>query len=233
MAAGLACAASVALADTQQITFQNAASGSATLSDDVFVTTGDLSLSNASLTVNPTEWSEPTDGVNAGILRPVAGSNVFLPNVRIDKGTDNNWALTFTLTNDSAVDMTVDSLTLDGLAAYALDGTLQGSGRNVTFTLASTEATLATNTGVKLQDTSANTEAQSTTLTFDSPVMLGSGESLTLTLTASTSNANTLVGLTGMTVGYTPVASPVVPEPATATLSLLALAGLCARRRRK
>lgn len=37
-----------------------------------------------------------------------------------------------------------------------------------------------------------------------------------------------------LTVSYVaPSSSPAVPEPATATLSLLALAGLCARRRRK
>lgn len=33
--------------------------------------------------------------------------------------------------------------------------------------------------------------------------------------------------------GVVSTAAPAVPEPATATLSLLALAGLCARRRRK
>ena len=226
IAAGLVGAASVAPAETQNITFTDTNSGEAILSDSVFVTSGDLTLSNASLTVNPTTWSD--GDTNGGILRPVGAATEFLPNVRIDGASSNSWALTFTLTNTSAVGLTVNSLGLSGLTARALDGTYQGSSRTISFTLTSGDVTLATNQRVALAD-STSTGNHSTTLDFSSNALtLGANESVQLTLTASNSNANTLVGLSGMSVGYASV-----PEPATATLSLLALAGLCARRRRK
>ena len=63
--------------------------------------------------------------------------------------------------------------------------------------------------------------------TYDvSTIYVGEGASLTLTLTGDTV-AGRRTPLNGLKMTYT------VPEPATATLSLLALAGLATRRRRK
>ena len=62
-------------------------------------------------------------------------------------------------------------------------------------------------------------------------VSLAAGESVDISITMSSSqytNDGTYVGLSGLGLTY-----QVTPEPTTATLSLLALAGLCARRRRK
>ena len=42
-----------------------------------------------------------------------------------------------------------------------------------------------------------------------------------------------ITGISGLSMTTTPAPSDSVPEPTTATLSLLALAGLAARRRRK
>ncbi|MBQ3526147.1 MAG: hypothetical protein IJA63_07720 [Akkermansia sp.] len=60
--------------------------------------------------------------------------------------------------------------------------------------------------------------------------VMEAGDSIDLTLTVT--NAQTGTPLRGTFVGMTG-ASVVVPEPATATLSLPALAGLAVRRRRK
>ena len=87
------------------------------------------------------------------------------------------------------------------------------------------------------------------TFTFDKAVVLtGTEETITLVTTSSGStdglaytalknseNAQ-VVGVNPVVSGYGPVvrlSGQIIPEPATATLSLLALAGLAARRRRK
>ena len=60
-------------------------------------------------------------------------------------------------------------------------------------------------------------------------IFVENGGSITITLTGANENDGQRTPLNGLKLTWTPV----VPEPTTATLSLLALAGLAARRRRK
>lgn len=221
-------AVSVSLADTQDITFQNTDQGH---TPEIFNTTGDWSISAVDVTVNPTTWSNPTDNSNGGLLRPTVGTSVLCPNVRIDYGTTNSWTISITLENTSGNELSINSLTLSGLTAYALDGSLQGGPRAIDITLAGGDFS-AENASVSLANATDRGEHR-TTFDVDRNITVDAGSSATLTLTADNATfyqngSNTLVGFNGMSIDYS-----ATPEPTSATLSLLALAGLCARRRRK
>ncbi len=101
------------------------------------------------------------------------------------------------------------------------------SGTAVSFTLIGTDGSAivdsyVTASGLKSQSAGA------AALTFDDSV----ATSYYYNEYMGGSDAN-MKALAAEAAVATPVAPPVVPEPATATLSLLALAGLAARRRRK
>ncbi len=90
-------------------------------------------------------------------------------------------------------------------------------------------------TGVAtLQQTTANNSAPTTEgYTFDVSNILVTDGNLTVTIDGASNNGNR-TPLNGLALTWTAAApSDNIPEPATATLSLLALAGLAARRRRK
>ena len=72
---------------------------------------------------------------------------------------------------------------------------------------------------------------QTTTVNTTGSYTLGANSTVTVTIDAAKAPNETdgfYVALQGGSISY-----QVTPEPTTATLSLLALAGLCARRRRK
>ena len=129
------------------------------------------------------------------------------PNVNI--GTGGTWKITFDLTNNSGQDVIITGLNLNVLTfnASALPQN-DTTGRDGSFS-------------VSLDTTS-----------------FSGGEDVTLASLYQTTTVNTTkapnetdgfyVALQGGSISY-----QVTPEPTTATLSLLALAGLCARRRRK
>ncbi len=168
--------------------------------------------------------------------------NLFTPSINV--GNNNTW--TYTLSFTVLSDMTTDSVSVAMITSNA-SGNTQNTGRKYsnTLTLAGGELNLApvtvageygsdsTTPTSPVYDINAGevTDGSGAIVTFalGQEVTLAAGETYTLTLEA-TRGAETngyFVGISAIQV------NEVVPEPATATLSLLALAGLAARRRRK
>ena len=192
-----------------------------------------ITLSNISSSI--TSYKELTGSTGSGANL----ANSYSPETNV--GTGNNWTLTFTITNDvngEALYLTqfyFDTFTFTSAGAW------QANERTVTLTLAAGENVIATgeyqtdfNGNGTFNETAQNNRDTSQTVFIDTGaagLKLEAGESITLSLTAScalaSSNYGTYVGLTGATVR-----TEYIPEPATATLSLLALCGLAARRRR-
>ncbi len=87
------------------------------------------------------------------------------------------------------------------------------------------------------EDDQALTIGDTYTLTFSAGVNLrltsNKSSGITLNATPAYMPANMVITATSVTVPKVTPSSPAVPEPTTATLSLLALVGLAARRRRK
>ena len=162
-----------------------------------------------------------------------------------DGGT---WTLTFTLENKSDNAITLSSVTFDSFI-FNSSGNQHGTDtvtRQAQFTLlqtvsptssvslGSTDVTFCkpestTGAGDGIWDTDANAN-----ITLSSPLEIAARESVQFQLTVgkgNLTNPGSYVGLKGAT--FTGTTTTTIPEPTTATLSLLALAGLAARRRRK
>ena len=138
--------------------------------------------------------------------------------------TTSTTDLTFTITNTSSNIVILESFTFDVFAA-AGGGTAQGSNRSGKYTLTVGSAPSSVINDLTLTAGNLNNAAA-----FDiEDLELGVGESANVTLSMQKSwGSRYFAGVSNMDMSYT-----VVPEPTTATLSLLALAGLVARRRRK
>ena len=161
--------------------------------------------------------------------------NTYTPDANVGTGTP--WTLSFELTNNSSEALDVRAITLN-LFLFNGGGGLQdpndGKDRTVIFSLApaDSETTYFEHTfGFVGQCDNYNGESKNGHITLDlgeNYVALQAGQSIVLEMTASKggNNGGTYVGLKGATFS-------IIPEPATATLSLLALCGLAARRRRK
>ena len=124
--------------------------------------------------------------------------------------------------------------------AYGCNGiVLGGSDEALTLTIGRGKVTntdagaITIDTGFVFQDNVTFTTEIQKGVTYTLTVA-GGNQSMTPTLTWE-GGSETLASYNGNMNGYkaiTAVAHTNIPEPATATLSLLALAGLCARRRR-
>ena len=156
----------------------------------------------------------------------------------LNMNTGNSWTLSFTLTNESSSTITLNSVNFDSFI-------FNGSGKKhedddilrqarFTLTLADSSGNIllgssdVTFTSSTIYDTDADT-----VITITSPMEVEAGKSVQFNLTVgrdNLTNAGAFVGLKGVTFNGETAA---IPEPTTATLSLLALAGLAARRRRK
>ncbi len=149
-----------------------------------------------------------------------------------DVGSGNSWSMSFSIVNYSAEKLTLGGMTLDAFA-YGADGAALGSDalpREVAFTLTGAAEVggvthAFTNQGAEMPVYNWDSNP---TLTFTSPLVIEAGDDALFELTISEANAPTgsFIGLSGITLHT-------IPEPATATLSLLALCGLAACRRRK
>ncbi len=191
-------------------------------------------LNENALELSYTGWSYSGDGNNStGWKNPSNANyaNTFSPDGQLRSGQSDSWTMNFTIKNNGKENVTL-SITEFVFNCYGING--DGSDKNatipVTLTLAGTNAGVNYSASVSSDNYSlsygGNTSAA--TLTFTTPITLKANESMDLALTMSGAKSyNTYSGITSGVVKYT------IPEPATATLSLLALAGLAARRRRK
>ncbi|MBR5293034.1 MAG: PEP-CTERM sorting domain-containing protein [Clostridia bacterium] len=229
--------AGVSMADTLTISnANNKASTESTLFTDVAADISILTTVNAGLNTT-------TDYVESS----------YFADTNVGDGGSFTYTLTFTPTEDLVLnDLSLDFFlsNKDGKAqrsdksfSYAL--TLSSSGENAEVLYSTEKTTLDTGwTGktdnakvtyadspYKTDGTINATEAKSNTLTleFKDGIALSAGAEYKLAVSiARANNTNN-----GYYAGIGNITMAVVPEPATATLSLLALAGLCARRRRK
>ena len=143
-----------------------------------------------------------------GLTLGVNGSNLVLTNGNVNSGSS------ITLSS-----IPVNSSAQDKWYMHEYTVTL-GKGGVVTYSLNGGEVQTAATTFTTNWDSTMN-ENTKYSVGMKAPGWAGNS--------ALSGNFTT----TGITVTSTPVAAPSAPEPTTATLSLLALAGLAARRRRK
>ena len=177
------------------------------------------------MTLTYTDWSYNGGGTsNVGSWQSpsnTAYQNSFSPDAQLRGSTTDNWTMNFTVTNNTEEELSLTQFTFD---AYGING--GGSDKNafipVTLTLGQASASISL-------AYAGSTTTGTLDLTGDNAITIGANETVSLALTMTASNGyNTYSGITAGSVTYA-----IVPEPATATLSLLALAGLAARRRRK
>ena len=163
-------------------------------------------------------------------LKTVGGlgqnASLFTPDVNVQTNAGGAWNAGMTFTNTgsqgcsiSSVKMTMIAFNVDGDAqpnnrTFSLTLNIGGQEKNVTLTIESGKAS----------------SGKDVTLTFDEPVELGAGQSLDFSVIArrTSETAGSFFGIKSMEFQ----GDLLVPEPATASLSLLGLAALMMRRRR-
>lgn len=179
------------------------------------------------LTLTYTDWSYNGGGNNnVGSWQSPSNTayhNSFSPDAQLRSGQADSWTMNFTVTNNSAEAIILTQFTFD---TYGINGGGTDKTAEIPVSL-----TLGQVTGSVNLAYGGATETCTLDLTGANAITLGANETVALALTmGNAKNYNTYSGITAGSVTYS---APVVPEPATATLSLLALAGLAARRRRK
>ena len=154
------------------------------------------------------------------------------PSLNVDADPGASWTMTFTIANNGSADFTIDSITLNAFA-FNGGGASQPNDRNFLFTVTADETTLATQSNLTIA--AAQTATTPLTLTLDTPIVIAAKDDLEFSIVvergaAGTNGRGSFVGLSSVAFNGS---TPLIPEPTTATLSLLALAGLATRRRRK
>ena len=180
-----------------------------------------LSILNASIDVSGTRTLS-AGSIDTTYYAPDTNVQNYTPSGRVG----GPWTLTFNLTNTSnqaiiltGIDLSVFSFNASNLA--------QTGSRTIDFTVSAGETVFSGGTATTVSNNFGLTPVDTTgsfTLEADSSMTI----SIKADKNANKNEGGCYVGLTGGTISY-----QVTPEPTTATLSLLALAGLCARRRRK
>lgn len=172
------------------------------------------------------------DSISVGYLNTNASThpNTFTPNYNVGDG--KSWAvdlqfmagtsLTSSAVEISSVTFSVFAFNSGGAAQSTTDNKL----RAITFNLYNYyDAVTSDVTFTQSGGDSAWERVY--TVTLDTPLVVSSRGNAMLRLEAIEDNSQ------GTYIGISNISYTLVPEPATATLSLLALAGLAARRRRK
>ncbi len=185
-------------------------------------------------------------------LRYAASNNdlkqLITPNTNVCSGTTNSWTLNFTLTNNGTEDISISSLTLGIVGVTGANGpqtAAQGYGTGnvpeenwVNADTWNKPAQLTLASGSESSTRTFNVATRYLTVAAEGDIetnwTIAAGESLNFTLTATNHPEFTGGAFVGLkSIGFNTTATDTIPEPTTATLSLLALAGLAARRRRK
>ena len=194
---------------------------------------GSWALSEEDTTVLSSQNWDLTKADGTDLSSTAANAAELRPNTNV--GTAQGWSLDFTLENPSGKALTLNSLTFDTLI-FAGTGGYQGTdtNRDFMFTLTYGEQSVSTGNWTIEGNGAATPGNGVVTIDLGAGVELGVGESLDITFEVAkgTSNPGCFLGLKSISAAGT-VSAPAVPEPTTATLSLLALAGLAARRCRK
>ena len=192
------------------------------------ITSNSISLDNEMLTFTLKEISGASTGtIDTNAFTGAAG---FSPKIQFVqyKNTECYWTLNFTIENntDSAITLTGLGLTMNSTTA---NGGNHGAGiQEVTNTV-----TVGGQDFVGTLTLGANSASDTGVITMNYTLAANSTETLTLNVQRTGDNAQTgFAAITAGSLSYEKV-NDVIPEPTTATLSLLALAGLAARRRRK
>ena len=215
--------------------------------------TGTLTLTNttASDTIttaisdNSTDWLKDaiTLDDNATIAILINGSNTYTPDTlagyaigdtNVGSGGSYTYSVSFTVKEDAPA-LTLTSISADFIVQSAGGGN-QTNSRWATYNwqFVSGETTLVDYATADYWS-QASGATGSLSMNFGSNAIdLIAGETYTLNLKITgVNNAENVVDTNGGFVHVGSISASIIPEPTTATLSLLALAGLAARRRRK
>ena len=190
------------------------------------ITSNSISLDNEKLTLTLTEIA----GASTGTYSPneVTGATGFSPKIQFVQHKNNEcyWTLEFTIENntDSAITLTGLGLTMNSTTGAG--GNHDAGIQEVTNTL-----TIGGQSFAGTLNLEANSASDTGVITMDYTLAANSTQTLTLKVQRTESGAFT--GFAAITAGSLSYTAAPVPEPTTATLSLLALAGLAARRRRR
>jgi len=199
---------------------QTAANYTATFDTEAPLT---LKFTDLEITAATGATSTSYGGTGTNELNPTS----IRPNVNVcqkDVST-NTYTLSFYVENKSQMSLAIANITLDAFG-YSSTGVAHTAGTpeanfSLAYTLNENPFTITANEINVYSDATVNFDLGNNAIT------LGAGEKVTFSLTVSKNDGN------GSFVGLKSATFKVVPEPTTATLSLLALAGLAARRRRK
>ena len=174
-------------------------------------------------------------GGNAGDSEDLwlTDTNGYVPKIRLDQKSDGAyyWTITATIKNTEETELTLNSCSV-GLYSCTSDGSAQNYEKSILVDL-----TLGTESKTEQELTLGTKKAcnNDASITLVNPIVLKKDESVDVSIKVyrpadwlGQHDAHTYAGLHSVKIGY-----QTIPEPTTATLSLLALAGLAARRRRK
>lgn len=176
-------------------------------------------------------------------------SSVLSPNANVGNNQNNTWSVSFTFTNNGSQAMMISSIDLS-MIGFNGSGNAQNGGGGIAnnnyvggydgafnkpvdigLSIAGQEKqTLIYNGSTAANGSDGSWDGIHTGSYNYNNLLLGVGESLTITIDASKNSAygaGCFVGLTGIQIN-----GELVPEPATASLGLLGLAALMMRRRR-
>ena len=183
-----------------------------------------LTLTDAPISISEMTSDKAYKATNSG-----AYVGTYTPNVNIGENPANSWTLNFTVTNTSTELLDIRAITL-GTFLFNGGGNPQNAdtfARPVQFSLSLGDTVLST----VVSPLAGNNWDAATVIDLGAKyVTLDAGQAATLKLTAQSAQTTTVYGTF---VGVKNATFSIIPEPTTATLSLLALAGLAARRRRK
>lgn len=213
---------SYSFADTQEFNFSGTSTGCVISPDALTATPLTLIYKN-------------TDGVggNSGddAEKWLNRADGYVPKIRLDETSNGNkyWIVSTTITNESNT-----SITLGTLAAEVFACNSEGSNQNYLRTVV-VDLAIGNESKIGNELTLASGGSKGgVTFKLDNEITLQKGDHVDISVKVYRPDdkidgydSHTYAGLHKISLTYS------VPEPTTATLSLLALAGLAARRRRR